>query len=76
MLDHVITELELDGINHEKRVFVVEPYEEILKEANKTKYDYIIMGRRGFSKIAWFFIGSVTKRGISESPCLAIVVKE
>jgi len=57
MLEDFISKLELDGINHEEVVVEGEAYEEILKEANKSEYDYIIMGRRGFSKITRFFIG-------------------
>lgn len=76
MLESIIGQLELEGIKYEKVVVAGEPYDEILKAANKSEYDYIVMGRRGFSKIARFFIGSVTQRVISESPCPVIVVKE
>lgn len=76
VLDNVISELDLDGIKYKKRIVVGEPYEEIIKIANESEYDYIIMGRRGFSKIMRFFVGSVTQRVISDSPCPVIVVKE
>lgn len=76
VLDDVLDEFDLEGIIYEKRIVVGEPYEEILKIANESEYDYIIMGRRGFSKIMRFFVGSVTQRVISDSPCPVIVVKE
>ncbi len=75
MFDAFIDELELEGINYEKKVAEGEAYIEILNAAEDS-YDYIIMGRRGFSKITRFFIGSVTQRVISEAPCPVIVVKE
>ena len=76
MIDKFLDELNIEGINFEKIVVVGEPYEEILKIANESIYDYIVMGRRGYSKITRFFIGSVTQRVISEAPCPVIVVKE
>ena len=76
ILESIIVQLELDGIKYEKIVVPGEPYEEILKVAGKFEYDYIVMGRRGFLKITRFFVGSVTHKVISESPCPVIVVKE
>ena len=74
MLDNVIGGLDTEGINFEKEIVVGEPSEEILKMANDCEYDYIVMGRRGYSKVTRFFVGSVTQRVIAESPCAAVIV--
>lgn len=76
MLDGFIEQLNLEGIDYEKKVAEGEAYLEILEVAGNCEYDYIIMGRRGYSKITRFFVGSVTQRVISESPCPVIVVNE
>lgn len=75
MLNDTIEKMDLEGIRFEKKIVMGEPYEEILKDANESEYDYIVMGRRGYSKITRFFVGSVTQRVISEAPCPVIVVK-
>ena len=74
MLDSVIGELDIEGINFDKKVVSGEPAEEIIRIAKDCEYDYIIMGRRGFSKFTRFFVGSVTQRVIAESPCAAVIV--
>ncbi len=74
MLDNVIDGLDMEGINYEKEVVAGEPSEEILKMAHNCAYDYIVMGRRGYSKITRFFVGSVTQRVIAETPCAAVIV--
>lgn len=76
MLNAVIAKLDLADLNYDKIICSGEAYEEILIEANKGSYDLIVMGRRGFSKIQRFFVGSVTQRVISESPCPVLVVQE
>jgi nucleotide-binding universal stress UspA family protein len=75
MLDDVVAKTDCAGITFEKKVLIGEPYEEILKYAAEENCDYIIMGRRGFSKIKRFFVGSVTQRVISESSCPVLIVQ-
>lgn len=75
MLDSFVDELETSGVTYKKEVVAGEPYDEILRVANEYECDYIVMGRRGFSKIKRFFVGSVTQRVISDAPCPVIVVK-
>ncbi len=58
----------------EKVVLHGEPSDKILEYAKKEKCDMIIMGRRGFSKIKRFFIGSVTQRVISDAPCPVLII--
>jgi len=74
ILDAFTSKIDLEGIAVEKIVLHGEPSEEILKYANQANCDFIVMGRRGFSKIKRFFVGSVTQRVISDSPCPVLIV--
>jgi nucleotide-binding universal stress UspA family protein len=74
ILDKVIEGLDIEGVKFEKKVVSGEPAEEIIRMAHDCQYDYIVMGRRGFSKFTRFFVGSVTQRVIAESPCAAVIV--
>ncbi len=75
-LDAIIEEMDCSDISFSKRVVMGQPYEEILKIALEESFDLIVMGRRGFSKIKRFFVGSVTQRVISDSPCPVYIVLE
>ncbi len=74
LLDSLISGLDAGGVTVEKEIAVGTPYVNILHAAENDKADLIIMGNRGFSKIKRFFIGSVTQRVISESPCPVLVI--
>lgn len=50
------------------------PDEVIIEEAYKKKVDLIVMGRRGFTGLKRFVIGSVTAKVIVSSPCNVLVV--
>lgn len=75
LLDQIVTKLDFNGTNVEKEVLIGEPYEKILETAKNGYYDLIVMGNRGFSKIKRFFVGSVTQKVISESPCPVLVIR-
>ena len=74
LLDSLTEELDFGDIKTEKEVLFGEPYHMILETAEKEKFDLIVMGNRGFSKIKRFFVGSVTQRVISEAPCPVLVI--
>jgi len=76
ILDSFTDEFDLKGINFEKIVITGVAYEEIIKYAKKTNCDLIVMGRRGFSKVKRFFVGSVTQRVISDAPCAVLIINE
>ncbi len=76
MLDSIINNYDSSGINLKKKIVSGVAYEEILKEANEGKYDLIVIGQRGYSKIKRFFVGSQTVRVISDAPCSVLVVRE
>ncbi len=49
------------------------PYEEIILQADKGDYDFILIGHRGMSNVKRFFIGSVAARVVRHSPCSILV---
>lgn len=74
MLDILVRNLDTDNLRINKNVIVGVPAEEIVKLATEDKFDFIVLGRRGFSKVERFFVGSVTQKVISASPCPVMVV--
>lgn len=76
ILDYYFTKFDSPVLVIKKAVLSGEPHEEIIKYANKEKCDLIVMGRRGFSKVRRFFVGSITQRVIADSPCPVLVVSE
>ncbi|MEL7648333.1 MAG: universal stress protein [Sedimentibacter sp.] len=75
-LDSFLENVDCSGVGIQKKIVVGQPYEEILGEAAEGAFDLIVMGRRGFSKVKRFFVGSVTQRVISDAPCPVFVVLE
>lgn len=75
-LDAFVSAIGIDGKDVEKVVLHGEPSDKITDYANKEKVDLIVMGRRGFSKIRRFFVGSVTQRVISDAPCPVLIVND
>lgn len=76
MLDDIIEKIDSTGITLKKKVVSGIAYEEIIHEAEEGEYDLIVIGRRGYSKIKRFFVGSQTVRVISGAPCPVLVVHE
>lgn len=76
ILDEFIERLDLTGIKTEKRMAVGTPAEEIADAAEELGADLIVIGRRGYSRIKRFFVGSVSQRVISEAPCPVLVVND
>lgn len=74
MLDILVRNLDTENLKINKKVIVGVPAEEIIKLAAEENYDFIVIGRRGFSKVERFFVGSVTQKVISTSPCPVMVV--
>lgn len=74
MLDILVRNIDTENLRINKKVIVGVPAEEIVKLAAEEKFDFIVIGRRGFSKVERFFVGSVTQKVISASPCPVMVV--
>lgn len=76
ILDEFIETLDLTGLKTEKRLAVGTPAEEIADAAAELGAGLIVIGRRGYSRIKRFFVGSVSQRVISEAPCPVLVVND
>lgn len=76
ILDASIDKYYSSTVPFEKKVLIGEPYEQILKYAEKENCDFIIMGNRGISKIIRFFISSVTLKVISNAKCPVLTINE
>lgn len=74
MLDIIVRGLDCGELHTIKKIIIGKPAEEIVKLATEEKFDLIIMGRRGFSNIERFFMGSVTQKVTSAAPCPVMVV--
>lgn len=74
LMESVAAEVDFGTIWPEKEVLIGEPYEVILQTAKDEKFDLIVIGNRGFSKIKRFFLGSVAQRVIAEAPCPVLVI--
>jgi len=75
-LDSIVDKFDTTGISLRKKIVSGVAYEEILKEAEAGKYDLIVIGQRGYSKIKRFLAGSQTVRVISGATCPVLVVHE
>ena len=71
-----VEKLDLEGLEYETRILTGEPYEEITDLAKKEDFDLIVMGRRGYSKVTRFFLGSVSQRVLSGAPCPVLVIPD
>lgn len=74
MLNIIVRNLDTGDLKVSKKLLVGRSATEILKIANEENVDFIFMGRRGFSSVQRFFVGSVTQRVISAAPCPVIVI--
>ncbi len=76
LLDDIVATFDFSEVQLEKRVVIGEPSIEILDLAQNEKFDLIVMGNRGMSKLKRFFTGSVTQRVIAEAPCPVLAIHE
>ncbi len=74
MLDIIVRNLDYGDLHVDKKVIVGKAAEEIVKMAASDNFDMIVMGRRGFSNIERFFVGSTTQKVISAAPCPVTVI--
>ncbi|MGD9570246.1 MAG: universal stress protein [Sedimentibacter sp.] len=73
-LDDFVSLFGIKDEDVEKVVLHGEPSDKILEYTYKEKCDMIIMGRRGYSRIKRFFVGSVTQRVIADAPCPVLIM--
>lgn len=75
-MKNFLEKIDMQGIEYDTKIMLGEPYEEIIEMSEKEKYDLIVIGRRGFSKITRFFLGSVSQRVLSGASCPVLVIPE
>jgi nucleotide-binding universal stress UspA family protein len=63
------------GVRFVSRVAVGHPAEQIIREAEETHSDLIVMGRRGTTLVTSWLLGSVSRRVLAYAHCPVIVVK-
>ncbi|NVM21974.1 MAG: universal stress protein [Desulfobacterales bacterium] len=64
------------GLKAETRVEIgASPADNIVKYAEETKTDLIVMGHRGITGLDRFLVGSVAGRVVSHAPCSVLVVR-
>jgi nucleotide-binding universal stress UspA family protein len=64
------------GITAQTRVEVgASPADNIVKYAEETKTDLIVLGHRGISGLDRFLVGSVAGRVVAYAPCSVLVVR-
>lgn len=74
MLDIIVRNLDYGRLQVTKRILTGKPADEIIKLASDEQFDFIVMGRRGFSNIERFFVGSITQKVLSAAPCPVVVI--
>jgi nucleotide-binding universal stress UspA family protein len=75
LLDAMIQSADCTGVTIGKIVRVGSAHPEITEVVTEGKYDLIVMGHRGLNPVKRFFMGSVAKRVIEDSPCSVLIVK-
>lgn len=76
ILDMVLEKAVPSDLSAEQKVITGMAAAAIVQEARAGNYDLIVMGRRGLSKMERLFVGSVTQRVLSETPCAVYIEKE
>lgn len=69
------TEAKSSGVETETRVAVGHPAEQILQQAEDSRADLIVMGRRGMTRVAGWLLGSVSDRVLRYAHCPVAVIK-
>ena len=64
------------GLKPQTRIEVgASPADNIVKYAEESKTDLIVMGHRGMTGLARFLVGSVAGRVVAHAPCSVLVVR-
>ena len=64
-----------NGIKIETNIVVGHPAEQIIKRAEQSHADLIVLGRRGISKFEKLVMGSISERVLTYAPCPVLVTK-
>ncbi|ACD84208.1 universal stress protein [Candidatus Methylacidiphilum infernorum] len=52
-----------------------DPADNIIRLAREGKFDLVVLGRRGLSRIGYWLTGSVSERVLRHSPCSILIVE-
>jgi nucleotide-binding universal stress UspA family protein len=74
-LDKMVGELAAQGMNVACRVLNGVPYLEIIRYAQESETDLIVLGTHGRTGIAQLLIGSVAERVVRKAPCPVLTIK-
>ena len=74
-LEALHPDLELDGIDWDRRVESGDPADRICAVAEEGAYDLIVVGSHGRSALGRFLVGSVSDRVVHHAPCSVTVVR-
>lgn len=75
MLHSLVLKLGQDDIKKEELVVLGDAHPKIVEVAQSGQFDLIVMGHRGLNPLKRFFLGSVAKRVIEDSPCSVLITK-
>lgn len=76
MLNIIVRNLDTEDLTVHQKVLTGKPAPEIVKLAEEENFDYIFIGKRGFSKFERFFVGSVTQKVIAQASCPVVVISD
>jgi nucleotide-binding universal stress UspA family protein len=74
-LDEAVAKLKEAGVEAAKIEAVGHPAESIVDEAERGKFDLIIVGHRGLHGVARFLMGSTATRVVTHAHCDVLVVR-
>ncbi len=74
-LNYVVKSAEIEGLKAMPVLLEGQPYEQIIRQAETSSVDIIVMGTTGRRGMERILIGSVAERVIEYSPCPVLVVK-
>lgn len=74
-LEVICERVRKEGVNCAATVRLGAPSEEILKEAEKTNPDLIVLGNKGMSGLTRFLLGSTAERVVRYARCSVLVVR-
>jgi nucleotide-binding universal stress UspA family protein len=74
-LDEAVAKLKEMGVEAKKIEAVGHPAESIVDEADRGKFDLIVVGHRGLHGVARFLMGSTATRVVTHAHCDVLVVR-
>ncbi|QSR87554.1 universal stress protein [Candidatus Methylacidiphilum infernorum] len=64
-----------EKVDLEIKTTMGDPADNIIRLAREGKFDLVVLGRRGLSRIGYWLTGSVSERVLRHSPCSILIVE-